>query len=209
MISVESNYKLVIDLLSKNNSQTISPQEYVRYAILAQNDLFDVLRGSENLMKSTYGKSRKLDERLNPFRVKDPITFTNKVASKPTGYAQITAVYTNTFEPVRPVDEMRTAIITKDPLAEDYYYGETASQLTLVKGADFTGSIEYLRRPVDVAYGYTIVNGRAQYNTTGTVNFEWDKNLEMELTTRILQYAGLSMGSQLAIQYTQAKQQSE
>lgn len=209
MISVESNYKLVIDLLSKNNSQTISPQEYVRYGILAQNDLFDVLRGSENQMKTTYGRNRKLDERLNPFRVSAPITFASKLATKPTGYAQITAVYTNAFEPVRPIDESRLGMITKDPLADDYYYGETATQLTLVKGTDFTGTIEYLRRPVDIAYGYTIVNGRAVFNSTGTVNFEWDKNLEMELTTRILQYAGLSIGSQLAIQYTQAKQQTE
>lgn len=209
MISVESNYKLVIDLLSKNNSQTISPQEYVRYGILAQNDLFDVLRGNENQMKTTYGKNRKLDARLNPFRVSAPITFASKLATKPTGYAQITAVYTNAFEPVRPIDEDRKAVITKDPLSEDYYYGETATQLTLVKGQDFTGTIEYLRRPVDVAYGYTIVNGRAVYNSTGTVDFEWDKNLESELTTRILQYAGLSIGNTLVLQQAQINKQQE
>lgn len=209
MIRVEDNHKLVNDLLSKNNGVQISPMEYVRYGILAQNDLFDVLRGSENLVKTTYGKNRKLDERLNPFRVKANITFATGTATKPINSAQITAIYTSDYQPVRPIDEDRVAMIVQDPLAEDYYYSETSTQLTLVKGADFTGTIEYLRRPSDIAFGFTIVNGRAVYNNTNTVNFEWDKNLEMEITTRILQYAGISMGNNQILGYTQAQKQQE
>lgn len=209
MFRVEDNHKLVNDLLSKNNGVQISPKEYTRYAILANNDLFDVLRGSENLVKTTYGKSRKLDERLNPFRVKESITFVNGIATKPINSAQITAIYTTDYQPVRPIDEDRTAMIFQDLLSEDYYYSETSTQLNLVKGEDFTGTIEYLRRPNDVAFGFTLVNGRAVYSDTGTVNFEWDKNLEMEITTRILKYAGISMGNNQILGYAQAQEQKE
>ncbi len=209
MISVFENYKLVNDLLSKNNSATISFEEYDRYANLAQNDLFDVLRGSENLPKSVYGKSRKLDERLNEFRVKQAIVFTGGLATKPANSAQITSIITGGNEPVHPIDEDRTAMIIQDPLSDDFYYSETNTQLKLEKGTDFTGTIQFLKRPTNVKTAYTITSGRAVYNSTGTVDFEWQANLQMELTTRILSYAGLSIGAQLPIQFSQAKQNIE
>lgn len=200
MIGLNENYKLTKDLLSKNNGAYLDMQEYVRYANLGQNDLFDTLRGNNSQNKTTYGRNRTLDARLNPFRVTEPIVFTSFVAPKPVGMAQITAIYSTTYVPIRPIDEDRIANIVQDPLAESHYYAEDATQLRLVKGADVSGTIEYLKLPTPIEMKYTIVNGRSVYDATGTVNFEWDKNMEMELTTRILSYAGLSMGNQLVMQ---------
>ena len=200
MIGLNENYKLVKDLLSKNTGAYVDIQEYMRYANLAQNELFDTLRGNNSQNKSTYGRNRTLDARLNPFRVKEDIVFASLVATKPTGMAQITAIYSTTYVPIRPIDEDRIANIVQDPLSESHYYAEDATQLRLVKGADVSGTIEYLKLPTPVDLKYTIVNGRSVYNATGTINFEWDKNMEMELTTRILSYAALSMGNQLVMQ---------
>lgn len=200
MILLNDNYKLVNDLLSKNNGVTVSFEEYVRYANLAQNELFDSLRGNNNVNRAVYGKNRTLDGRLNPFRVKQAITFVTKLAAKPAGIAQITAIYTAAFIPIRPIDEDRLANIVQDVLSETYYYAEDATQLRLVKGVDTVATIEYLKLPTAVAMGFTISNGRTVFSNTGTINFEWDKNMEMEITTRILSYTGLSMGNQLVIQ---------
>lgn len=200
MIRAIDNYKLVNDLLSKNNSVTIPFTEYGRYATLASNDLFDTLRGNKNTNQSTYGRNRTLDARLNPFRVKASITFTNSIANKPADLAQITAIYTSNYTAIHPIDEDRIANIVKDPNSEDFYYAEDVDELRLVKGIDTVATIEYLKKPAEITMAYTISNGRAVYIDTGTVDFEWDKNMEMEITNRILNYAGLSMGSQLVIQ---------
>ena len=199
MIRAIDNYKLVNDLLSKNNSVTIPFTEYGRYATLASNDLFVTLRGNKNINKSTYGRNRTLDARLNPFRVKASITFTNSVANKPADLAQITAIYTSNYTAIHPIDEDRIANIVKDPNSEDFYYAEDVDKLRLVKGIDTVATIEYLKKPAEITMAYTISNGRAVYIDTGTVDFEWDKNMEMEITNRILNYAGLSMGSQLVL----------
>lgn len=197
MISVKDNYKLLNDLLSKNNGQYISPEEYGRYATLASNELFDELRGNKNQNRSTYGRNRTLDARLNPFKKNITATFAAGLYTKPTDLVQITALYTSTFIPVKPVDEDRIATLMNDPLASpnatDKYYVEEYLKLRLLTDTALVCTIEYLAKPATIIYAYTVVGRSAVFNQTGTVDFEWDKNMEMELTTRILGYMGLSM----------------
>lgn len=197
MISVKENYELVQDLISKNNGVFVSPQEYSRYATLASNDLFDTLRGNKNQNRATYGRNRTLDARLNPFRRTAPFTFTGAYLDKPEDLAQITALYTSTFIPIKPTDEDRIAMVMQDPLAspnaEDKYYIEEEDRLRLLGEVNLTGTIEYLAKPKNIVYGFTTVNRRPVFNQATSVDFEWDKNMEMEIVNRILSYIGLSM----------------
>lgn len=201
MINAKEHFEFFKNLIGKNSSAYIDMDSYTRYANVAQNTLFDDLRGSRDNPKVNYGKSRKLDARLNPFRERASVTFTSKVANKPPNLAQITAVYTWLYEPIRPIDEDRVATIVKDPLSEQYYYAEDKTQLRLVKGVDTVATVEYLKFPTPIKLNYTIgTNGRAQYTAIGTVDFEWDANMEMELTNRMLSLMGLPLGDQLVLQ---------
>lgn len=207
MISVKDNYDLVNDLASKNNGVFISPEEYNRYATLASNELFDELRGAKNRNVSTYGRSRTLDSRLNPFRKTVDDSFINYEVDKEEDYVQALAMYDSNYLPIKPIDEDRLARLHQNPLAqpdeEELYYIERVDKFELLATqGDISFTLEYLKKPVSPDYKYTIVNNRPVFNPTGSVNFEWDKNMEMELTTRILSYLGISMKDGFITQVT-------
>jgi len=195
-ITAQSLYLTVNDLLSKNQGVTVSPIEFSRYANLASSDLFDELRGAKNLNKATYGRSRTLDGRLNPFRVREAIVFASGLATKPALSAQTLSVITTAGLKVIPTDEDREANVIADPLSEDLYYLEQTTNLRIVKGIVTTGFINYLKFPTILVGTYTL-SGRTP---TLTESLEWDKNMEQEIITRILSKFGTSMKDQFITQ---------
>lgn len=208
MILIGDVYQLVCDLLSKNNGVYISPQEFTRYANVANYQMFDDYCGIKTTPRVTYGKNRLVDERLNPFRRRASLTFASGVATKPTNLKHITAVYTADAIPiaVKPTDEDRYANLFSDPLAspnaQDKYYIETETSLRLLGETSLSAWIEYLERPVAVVYGTIEVNGRPVYNPSTSVHFQWDVSETIEITNRILLQAGLSMKDIAAMNYS-------
>ena len=57
-------------------------------------------------------------------------------------------------------------------------------------GVDGT-NINYIRKPVDVYWGYTMINGEALYNPASSINFELHASEETELVLKILSLAGV------------------
>ena len=51
----------------------------------------------------------------------------------------------------------------------------------------------YTRRPIDANWNFTVVNGYAQYNATGSIDFELHPSEENNLVHRILELAGIVM----------------
>ena len=205
-ISVDTNYRYVNDLLSKNNGVYIAPEEYERYGYTASLEMFDDFLGSKTSPRITYGRNRLVDERLNPYRRRVQASFASEYLNKPLNMKFITAVYTQGALPipVKPIDEDRYARVFSDPLAspndEDIYYIEEETRLRLLGDDALNVWVEYLERPTPIKYNYTLVNGRAVYNPTGSVNYQWDISETQELTNRILLKAGMSMKDILSIQ---------
>ena len=59
----------------------------------------------------------------------------------------------------------------------------------------FTPSIKcnYVDKPTNVSFDYTIVNGEALFNSTNSVDFELHESEETELVLKILELAGISI----------------
>ena len=205
-ILIDTNYKYVNDLLSKNNGVYISPDEYERYGYTASLEMFDDFTGIKTIPKITYGKNRLVDSRLNPFKKRVNLSFSGEYLDKPTNLKYITAVYTSELlpTPIKPIDEDRYAMIFRNPLTspsdDDIYYIEEATKLRLLGNENLAVWVEYLERPSPIKWNYTIVNGRPVYNPTGSVNYQWDVSETQELTNRILLKAGMSMKDIMAIQ---------
>src|SRR5690606_38918599 len=117
MINVGENYKLVNDLLSKNNGVYLTPDEYNRYAEVASNEYFDSVVGGKVSSRSVYGINRTLDRRLKEFRRVAPLPVEDGQVDLPEDCELLTAVYTNDYIPLRPTDEDRFAKLIQDPLA--------------------------------------------------------------------------------------------
>ena len=54
-------------------------------------------------------------------------------------------------------------------------------------------SISYVRRPDKPKWGYVVVNKRALYDPTNSVHFSLHKSEEVDITYKILKYAGVSI----------------
>ena len=59
----------------------------------------------------------------------------------------------------------------------------------------FTPSVKcnYVDKPTDASFDYTIVNGEALFNSTNSVDFELHESEETELVLKILELAGISI----------------
>ena len=64
----------------------------------------------------------------------------------------------------------------------------------------------YVRRPVDVVWGYTSVNSTALYNSTTSTNFELHQSEETQLVIKILALAGIAMKDQSMYQIASAEE---
>lgn len=216
MINVDSNYKLVNDLLSKNNGAFISFEEYTRYAAISSDSLFDDIIGADNTSVVSYGRNRTLDARLMPFRVMNqPVLLVAGIGTLPTDWAKTNAVRLPDGTPVHPVDEDRRGMGK-----QDYYAKPSESRYVYYEG---NGNIEveplttdvvmdYLKRPTPPVYAYTMSTGsrpRPIYDPVNSVDFDWDARQENDLTIRILQLCGVSMSNGQIVQYTQAIKQTE
>ena len=59
----------------------------------------------------------------------------------------------------------------------------------------FTPSVKcnYVDKPTDASFDYTIVNGEALFNSTNSVDFELHESEETELVLKVLELAGISI----------------
>ena len=70
-------------------------------------------------------------------------------------------------------------------------------------------SIRYIIRPVDVNWGYVVINDKALYNDNISIDFELHSSEETELVYKILKLAGVNLKSQEIVQVGQTLEQSQ
>jgi hypothetical protein len=76
-------------------------------------------------------------------------------------------------------------------------------------------NLSYIKRPLKVVWGYSVINDKALYNSGSSVNFELHQSEETELVYKILSLAGIVIAKpglgtyadqQINLQKTQEKQ---
>lgn len=213
MISVYENYKLVQDLIGKNDGMFLSPDEYNTLAAIASDLLFDDFRGANTSKRVSYGWDRTLDSRLRPFRMEQDIVVIQGIGAYPTNWEQTLGVEGPGGVPIRPLDEDRASVARQDPYTRpdsgEVFYEDLKDGIRISDPSITTVRMKYLRRPVRAKYGYKLVDGRPRYFADNSVHFEWGRSMNHELAMRIVQLASLPIGDRLSLQYTQAKQQEE
>ncbi len=139
-------------------------------------------------IKSKYATSQEVKDTLSPFRV--VYNFTTLVS----GYVIVTdPLYLDLLDiqiyfqisdrrmyyPVKLVNEDERANRLNsqiDPVTITSPIGEQTAPRTfrLYPASPYNGNVTYLRQPVDVVFGYSVVSGRViVYNPLTSVQFEW------------------------------------
>lgn len=160
-----------------------------------------------------------LNEKINIFETTADMVWSNNYWNPPANLYRIgSIVYENTITTKSLYPTPNTVVTTKVPVeAERINYNEylyiaqsgmtkpTNSRPVFVastSGYKVYGATEvtlndvkcnYIRKPVEAAWGYQMVYGEALYDSNVSTDFELHPSEETELVTKILEFAGLSV----------------
>jgi len=215
MVNIDTVYQRVLTLANKEQRGYITPQEFNLFANQAQMEIFEQyfydlsqgrrLQGNQTVFSDI---EDMLEEKMQIFEVSHgPNAINSYVAAGggginkrvPTEFYRIHRIELNniTCELLNTKDfnEVRQSPLTK-PTINRPIANVRGGIIRVLSGPQTpvtpTGII-FFRRPVQVRWGYIVINDKALYNGNASTDFELHMAEETELVYKILKYAGIAM----------------
>ena len=208
LISVDKVYQTVLALANKEQRGYITPQEFNLFANQAQMDIFEDYFYDLNQFKRIPGNNSKyadvsdiIEEKISIFKTasssitSDGYYYLNNIANL---YRIINITMQTT--PPRVMEEVNIEdwdIVQSSPLTRallstpKWYKDDGQLYFSHIPSGGIT--INYIRKPDEVKWAYTVVQGTPIYNGTNSVNFELHPSDEVELVVKILELAGIAI----------------
>jgi len=220
MISCDTVYQRVLALANKEQRGYITPQEFNLFANMAQMEIFEQYFYDLNQYHRLPNNGMEysdilelLNEKISIFKIQNSTgvaqTTVNNVPAfiLPSDMHRLGTVNILDANGVRheaievKYDKLlilQASPLTAPSLERPVYYRRENRRIGVVTGAGLgsgnaTVEISYIRRPLDAAWGYVIVNEKALYDATRSSNFEIHHSDMSELTFRIATYCGITM----------------
>jgi len=175
----------------------------------------------------------KIDEKLSVFKITASAqtgtassigTLNSRQFTFPIGVHKLGTIWNeNPIAEIHKVDHREIAYIHNSPLAAptverpvyvldgdpNLFIGMSSGQISVFPDTVTSITFRYIRIPARVEWGYTVVNTQAQYNATSpsTQHFELHPSDEVELVTKILEYAGIVMKDPSLYQMAEREEQ--
>jgi hypothetical protein len=215
-----------IDFLVRlsNSGVYLSPTEQDLILNRAQTQYFNKLYGNQNdyrydrpVPKISYAITEKISRSLAPF-LSDPTALVidgNGQVNTPTDLYQTVSV-THTvssvdYEVTRVEQDRVSNNLTSSieaPDAKYPIYTQLRTKLQFYPKNLATATIVYLKKPIDMVWGYTIVNGVPVYNSATSVQPVWEDMDMNEVIYLALSYAGLNIKDADVSQFANVKTQT-
>jgi hypothetical protein len=224
-MNINQAHQFIDFLIRQSNSGVyLSPTEKDLILNRAQTQYFNKLYGNQNdyrydrpVPKISYAVTEKISRSLAPF-LSDPTVLTIDVGGQvttPTDMYQIVSI-THTVsglnyevtrvEQDRVANNLTSAIEAPD---EKYpIYSQLRTKLQFYPKALATASIIYLKKPIDMVWGYTIVSGVPVYSSGTSVQPVWEDMDMNEVIYLALTYAGLNIKDADVSQFANQKSQT-
>jgi len=222
-ISIDTIYQRVLALANKEQRGYITPQEFNLFANQAQQEIFEQyfydlnqaarIPGNEYVYADT---DDILEEKLQIFQ--------NQASLGPVIPSYVYRIYRleyrNASCEILKTKDFNDAIagppLTK-PTPARPIANIRKNTLRVASGGGINSSalVFYFAQPTKVRWGYVVVNEKALYDPTYTIDFELHKSEESELVYRILAYAGITLQkpdltqSAIGLESTKAQQEKQ
>ena len=223
MISIDTVYQRVLAILNKEQRGYLTPQEFNLFANQAQLEIFEQYffdlgqfrRRKEN--NSEYSDLIKLtDEKLSVFKTSANLYYDVDHFHVPDNMHKLGTVIYNGITEVEKTNNKDLLYMSSSPLAKPTNYApvyiqQEANELGHWAITVYPRSIQsnisctYMRKPNEVNWAYTNVNGNALYNANASNDFEIHPSEESNLVNKILGYAGFVVKDPGVIQASDAK----
>lgn len=209
-VNINTVYLRVLAIANKEQRGYITPQEFNTLANQAQLDIFEQyfydlnqflrLPGNDTIHSDAVDM---LEEKIGIFEVYDaPITSSDTLSEQ--NVHKLGAVYNSTIingvqtkveaEKLNP-NELRYYLnspLTAPTVKRPVFIVQTDLITVLPAEADSL-SMNYIKKPADVYWGYVMINDEALYNPATSINFELHASEETELVLKILTLAGVTI----------------
>ena len=225
-ISIDTVYQRVLALANKEQRGYITPQEFNLLAGQAQMEIFEqyfyeVKSEDRNLKNSTEfsNTDEMLDEKISVFKTFGAVNMSGEMGSLPHDVYRLGNVYTSTMVEVEEVTSSEAMYLQQSPLtkptAQFPAFERILANIIKTYPALTSPTCNYIRQPKTPKWGYVIVNEKALYNNTGSIDFELHNSDSSELVYKILSLAGIVIAKpglgtygdqQINTQKTQEKQ---
>ena len=223
MISIDTVYQRVLAILNKEQRGYITPQEFNLKANQAQLETFEQYFYDLQQFKrmrdnnTEYSNMVKLiDEKISKFKTAGDLTYTNNVFVLPSNLHKLGTVIYNNIE-VEKVSANEILYYNQSPLA-----APTTTRPVFVQNIDNSAadwglkvypatinsgiSCTYVRKPNEVQWAYTEVDGTPLYNANDSVDFELHESDETSLVIKILSYSGVIVRQLEVTEVAEAKE---
>jgi len=206
MVNIDTVYQKVLAIANKEQRGYITPQEFNLFANQAQMDVFEQYFYDINQFNRIPGNHTEysdmltlLEEKTSIFKTQVRLNYNGTVFQNPQQhnlYRLGTVLYKG--REIQRVDYAELLQISKSPLVkptETYpVYYERADGL-VIKPKTITEKVicTYVKKPVKVEWGYSVIGETALYDAPKAQDFELHVSEENNLVLKILALAGVTL----------------
>ena len=200
-ISIDTVYQKVLTFVNKEQRGYITPQQFNLFADQAQKEIFEQYFYDLNQIARAPGRSEEYSDHAHNLNEKVAIF------ERADGVGQVLVdevyrlgtVMSNGLE-VEEVQQNELLYMSQAPLtmpsATRKVYVRTGEDTIAVSPVSTGITYTYVALPLRPSWGYVVVNERAMYDASNTVDFQLHQAEESELVYKILKFAGVSMQKQ-------------
>lgn len=219
-VNVNTVYSRVLAILNKEQRGFLTPQEFNLFANQAQMDIFEQYFYDINQFSRIHGNSTEFSDMLNILNEKialfiketSSLNFADGALTRPIDLYRLGNVRLGNNEAQR-LNRNEYLLVNAAPLTKPsdtfpvffekehgfVVYGTAADpKQTDVK-------IDYIKKPVQVVWSGTNINGVPLYDSNTSTNFELHYSEETELVIKILELAGMLTKQMDVTQYAGQK----
>mgnify|MGYP003131068307 CR=1 FL=1 len=205
-ISVDKVYQQVLAMANKEQRGYITPQEFNILAPSAQMQIFEEYFYNENQADRNVKNSTQfsnvdemIDEKISVFKLTSNVTMApGGIGTLPTNLYRLGMVFKTGSE--IEVEQMteeemlyaRKSYLTKPTSQYPAYFRRNKTQIKTYPNL-VAVQCNYIRKPVDPEWGYVVVNEKALYNASNSIDFQLHSSDEAELIYKILSLAGITI----------------
>ena len=218
-INIDQVYKSVLVILEQQKRGVLTPVEFNKIAMQAQQEVFtqyfDELNQMLRMPQTSLAYADRmalLDEKISLFKVQEIINAVGGSVVLDNNVQELGYVAYNNREAQR-IQRIDLYTTNQSPLTSptEYYpvYIYELNKITLYPPIDGLVTVSYLKFPSNPKWGFTIDPnlGNYIYNPLNSVNFEIHQSDQPLLIDKILGYAGVMSKDQFAMSIAQQKEQ--
>jgi len=216
-INVNTVYRTVLSLLNREQRGFLTPDQYNRFARMAQLDLFEksfadynryLTRKETGTINDEYANlAKSTKEKIDLFSTSSTLSFSSGIATTPANLYKCLMISTSSrataVQEIQKSDlpQITSSKLTAPSTSFPIYYKE-GSSVYILPDTISSATLDYIFKPTDPSWAFTsgATYGDMAYSSSNSINFQLHDSEEVPLIIKILSLAGVTIKDPSVVQ---------